>query len=70
MFRRLALKDFHRFLLFVYICHLLECVDALPVSLVKAISQEGVWGEVARAMHMQSQQQRFLFVVVQFNRVD
>ena len=52
MFRRLALEDFHRFLLFVYICHLLECVDALPVSLVKAISQEGVWGEVARAMHM------------------
>ena len=42
----------------------------LPVSLVKAISQEGVWGEVARAMHVQSQQQRFLFVVVQFNRVD
>ena len=70
MFRRLALKDFHRFLLFVCICHLLECVDALPVSLVKAISQEGVWGEVARAMHVQSQQQRVWFVVVQFNRVD
>ena len=70
MFKRLALKDFHRFLLFVYICHLLEGVDALPVSLVKTISQEGIWGEFTRAMDIQSPQQRFLFVVVHFNRVD
>ena len=70
VFRRLALKDFYRFLPFVYVCHLLECVDALLVSLVKVISQEGVCEEVARAMHVESQQQRFLFVVVQFNRVD
>ena len=70
VFRRLELKDFCRFLPFVYVCHLPECVDALPVSLVKVISQEGVCEEVARAMHAKSQQQRFLFVVVQFNRVD
>ena len=50
------LKDFYRFLPFVYVCHLLECVNALSVSLVKVISQEGVCEEVARAMHVESQQ--------------
>ena len=70
VFRRFALKDFYRFVPFVYVCHLLECVDALPVPLVKVISQEGVCEEVARAMPVESQQQRFLFVAVQFNRVD
>ena len=64
MFRRLALKDFYRFLPFVYTCHLLECVDTLHVSLVKVISEQGVCEKVARAMHVESQQQRFLFVVV------
>ena len=54
MFRRFALKDFYRFVPFVYVCHLLECVDALPVPLVKVISQEGVCEEVARAMPMES----------------
>ena len=64
------MKDFYRFLPFVYVCHLLECVDALPVSLVKVISEEGVCEEVVRAMHVESPQQGFLFVVVQFNRFD
>ena len=64
MFRRFALKNFYRFVLFFYVCHLLECVDALAVPLMKVISQEGVCEEVARAMLVESQQQRFLFVAV------
>ena len=56
MVRRFALKDFYRFVPFVYACHLLECVDALLVSLVKVISQEGFCKEVARAMDVESQQ--------------
>ena len=64
------LKDFFRFLLFVYIFHVRECVDALPVYLVEVISQEGVLEEVVRAMHVESRQQRFLFVAIQFNRTD
>ena len=53
--KRPALQDFLRSLLFVYICHLLEGVDAFPVSLVKVISQEGIREEVARAVHVESQ---------------
>ena len=70
MFRRLTLKNFYRFVPFVYVCHLLQCVDALPVPLVKVISQEGVCEEVVRTIPVESQRQRFLFVAVQFNRVD